>query len=335
MSREITRRELLRIGAGFCLGSAVTILATKAQSFPPTGVFIDDLLAPRLIKDIENGKPVFVRTAPALTREGALKFGLRIAQAIEKLELSTPPSPRTIEEAGRFAQAIVPYFKQEGITNAVKEAPEIVSKRYYGEDYFYVSGAAKCRPTRISLEDERARLNISLNERYFNEYSSWSKKNTIGELTHELAHMQNICDPTKKDTETTAQLATVEVLAAMTKEGSIYTLFPCLLVVNRFVKDFLHLEAIKSGDFDWFEKEYLQKLPNPEQQVAWFERIYSNIPPAERVLALEEYGGIPYQYMIESIINPGCMTPTLDSLPNREKRFKMDDTKWVLYNKLN
>lgn len=320
---KLTRRGFLKFTAGVGVG-----------------LLADRLLPQRL--DLPQPQPLDVlsyynkegKLLPP-TKGEAVSFALRLSDLEEKIVPFTPEPPDTIEEVRTMALEILPYFFYEKIYQGeqsqiffLKEdyikPLEIVQEEYRGYRNFHVLGSAEC------FKKDKGEL--FLNSRFFNPYSPWFRKSSvISTLVHELAHFQEICQPDEL-TETATQLATVEVLAAMTRHGNKYTFLPFLDEVQGFAESFALFQALKEGNLDWYKRQYLARLPNPDWRMARFEKsmdFWRGRGIGNLIEILEKYGSVPYILLREAMNDEYALTGALP-ISNVNKRIEMNDTKYVL-----
>ena len=139
------------------------------------------------------------------------------------------PKIRTPDDITQWVKEVVPYFSYEMITDPESEYgtysgprfPENISFTYYEDErqHSHILGTANCLSQ-----------SITLNGRYANENSAFYERNDLLViLVHELAHIQGICyGSSRLDSEISAQLATLEVLAALVNHGNKQALGPLL-----------------------------------------------------------------------------------------------------------
>jgi hypothetical protein len=124
-------------------------------------------------------------------------------------------------EMETWMREIVPYFEYEGmVIEGLAKYPDVIEFEYYqdGQSHNHVLGRTHC------INNE-----MSLNARYANPYSSlYDDVGSLSTLIHELAHIQGICyrqdHPDKINSESSANLVTFEILAAMANKGNKYAL---------------------------------------------------------------------------------------------------------------
>lgn len=124
----------------------------------------------------------------------------------------------TAKDVLAWVNEVVPFFGYENIVDPEYSIVYPSMIRYeYAEDaegHVHVLGETNC------LSDE-----VSLNARYLNENSTlYEERNFLVVIIHELAHAQGICLGHSAyavyDDEVSAQLATLEVMAAMINRGN-------------------------------------------------------------------------------------------------------------------
>lgn len=119
-----------------------------------------------------------------------------------------------------WIQETVPFFVYEGMSYYMVY-PDIAKFTYYdvAQRHVHLLGTANC------FADD-----LDLNARFTNPVSPmYNDPSSISTLVHELAHVQGICFSTQRlNHESSAQLATMEVLAAMANRGNADALYVLL-----------------------------------------------------------------------------------------------------------
>ncbi len=145
----------------------------------------------------------------------------------------------------RWPLEIAPFFEYEMLTNGEAKAPKVEMFQAPGcMQYFHVMGFT------FTFDDSGK---VFLNGRFGNDVSP--KKNSIAALTtlvHETAHIQKGDFSMDEDAEKNAQLATLEVLAAMANSGNKAARQALLDELRDIYTGVACLKAIKSGDFDTY-----------------------------------------------------------------------------------
>lgn len=284
----------------------------------------------------------------ALTVEGATEIVLRVDALADRIEQLYPDQLRSKEAVQGFILEIAPYAVYERImpenTNYGDKGrlmlptreilPDIMFRHYGGQDNFHLMGTAACHDL------ENPVMNISL--RYFNPASPLFNKaaSQIAVTVHELMHMQGICTDVSKggedvaDIETATQIATLEVLAAMTRHGNEYGLLPFLREIQDYAEDFLLLDAVKNGTLDAYKQNIVAVTANNIYREAsfaksmdhWFESPSLTFRLKE---ILTHYGVQPYEYIIEALNDEDYETRKLP-FPNKRGKIQLNDIAWVL-----
>lgn len=192
MNRELDRRTVLKAG-----------LATVGSLF----------LSPEVRADHE--------TSEDITLEQSLAFAKRFDRLKDRLSPEWEVNIQTQEQMNNWIQEIVPFFEYEGITDPKQDVgemgglvyPEIAEFDYYedGLRHNHVLGTTQI------FGDE-----MDLNARYSNPVSPFYERgDSLSTLIHELAHIQGIkSDGTRVNSESSAQLATLEIMSAMFLRGN-------------------------------------------------------------------------------------------------------------------
>lgn len=122
-----------------------------------------------------------------------------------------------------WAAEIIPYFTEEKIVT-IPVIPDEIDYYWFGPAQIYLLGQAACEPGQPGGW-------VALNLRYINPYSVWyGEVSYLSTLIHELGHIQGegLCEGDTATVESTTQLVTLEVAAAMTNHGNLAAL-PTLL----------------------------------------------------------------------------------------------------------
>lgn len=279
--------------------------------------------------------------------EEAVEMALWADRLADSIEDMYPPPPRDREDAFALMLEIAPYAVYERIlpeeyynkTYAMRvksreTLPDIELRHYGGDASFHILGTADC----FNLEEPVFNMTI----RYYNPYSPWYRRaaSQVATLTHELLHMQGICtdvgkgDDYNRDVESATQIATLEILAAMTTHGNPWGLLPFLRDIEDYAADVVLLWAVENDDLDYYRVNVLNKTANDAYRLAGFEKSmahwFSTYALRFRLVEiLSDYGAKPYEYLMEALDNKDYMTRELP-FPNKKRTISMDDTAYVL-----
>lgn len=291
-----------------------------------------------------------LRSPRALLPEGALEIVLKADILADALETVSPKQFRTLEEAQLFVWEVSPYAVYERIlpeeTNYGGEAPGaramlptrenivgVTMAHYGGDASFHIAGSAPCHDTGMPFY---------INIRYFNPMSPLyhKKSSQIATLIHETMHMQEICsveakgDEYNSEVEAATQIATFEVLAAMTRHGNVYGLAPFVRELQSYAADVVYLWALDHNAIDFYRQEVLEEVSNDAYRLASFEKSYDHWMETYNLKfrlkhILLNYGVKPYNYIIEALNDPKLETRRLP-FPKRTGRIKLNDSAYVL-----
>ena len=321
----MNRRDFLKLGL---LGGASLVTGRGVISAFREGQFDRNFIA-----DFTSGA--------LSTRSGALELYKALDRILDRLEPLVPDAPTTLEQATVMMYEIVPYFQYEGIQDPYIELrqngqligaiaqkpdyPDIQMMVQEGGANFHVLGKAAC----YQQEGETIWLNV----RYFNPWSPMhTKVSFVWVLVHELAHAQDAsCDHDNKDLESATQMATCEVLAAMSRHRNPIAFPAFLSLVHGFVGSYLQLSYMDSNDWDSYERDVVLPTANNEWQKASYakSKAFWENNQGELHRILQDYGAKPYTFLSEAMASPLWVTRDL-GMPNRSKKIRMDDTAWVL-----
>ena len=186
------------------LTTLLSLLLLLAVAAPAGATWADRLATPR---------PPYA----SLTYDGAAELARRFDAILATLPDDAFAVITTPADLEAWIAEVVPFFGYEGITGPDYDA---AGYRYPTRAVFasfddrgsrgqnHILGMANC----VSGE-------LWLNGRFANPASSWyESRATLGVLVHELAHVQGIC--WGGNSEQSAQMVTLEVLAAMSVKGN-------------------------------------------------------------------------------------------------------------------
>lgn len=171
------------------------------------------------------------------------------------------PKMTTDAEIQQWVQEIVPFFSYERVTDPKQETGEPFGARYptsieytyytTGRDHNHLLGTTNC------LSGE-----ITMNARMTNSTSPFFERDdTLVVLVHELAHAQGICwGDDRLDSEVSAHLVTLEVMAAMLNRGNTFVLGPLVAELRDMSLAAAQYAATRDGKLDQyfaFEAELL------------------------------------------------------------------------------
>jgi hypothetical protein len=283
----------------------------------------------------------------ALTTEGATAICLYVDSLADAIEHLFPPPPRTLEQAKALVLEVAPFAVYERILpetyydtenrmrrRSIEVLPDIELLRYGGDSSFHLLGTAEC----FDLEEPVFNLNI----RYYNPYSSLynREEGQVATIIHELMHMQGICtnssrgDEYNRDVESATQIATIEVLAAMTRNKNRFGLLPFLRELEGYAADVILLDAINNDNINFYKETILKPIANDSYRLASFEKSmehwYETYALKFRLREIvDDYGVKPYKYLVEALNSDDYMTRKLP-FPNPQKVIAMNDAAYVM-----
>lgn len=191
-----------------------------------------------------------------LPYEQAITDAIHFRRLLDKIPEEKKVGIKNGRDLANWTREIVPYFEYEGIVEDKKPGeymglvyPEITFEDYQdGLLHNHLLGR-----TQIITNE------IDLNNRITNPISPWyGREDSIGTLVHELLHAQGIKFPmphSSFDAESSAQLATLEVLAAMVNNGNTLVLPALLDELSHMSMQAAKFTAIKDGRLEEFYKD--------------------------------------------------------------------------------
>lgn len=293
-----------------------------------------------------------LRSENAETPEGAIEITLKADALADSIESLYPPQFRTLLDAQMFVYEVGPYavyerilpaqfnFNQDGgprqMVASRANLPEVEVKHYGGDSSFHLLGTANC----YTPDGSFSQGNFNVNIRYFNPmsplYNRPSSMNSV--LIHELMHMQGVCTTEdlklNPDVETATQLATLEVLAAMTNHGNVYGLLPFIREIQGYAADVVYLWALENDNVDFYRERVLKHTVSSKFRMASFEKSFAHWSESysqsfRLIEILSRYGVTPYLYLLEALRHPKLETRRMP-YPNGKKKIVLDDTAYVL-----
>lgn len=242
-----------------------------------------------------------------VTFEEVAQFVLQLDAMYDALPADAFPVIDDIGDARVWEQEIVPFFAYEGVVMKTREDatpqyrfPRIVSAPFNENeiDFEHLLGTTDC------LSGE-----ITLNERVFRSISAWyNRPDLLVVITHELAHAQGVCfGPSYKyNSEVSAQLVTLEVLAAMTNRGNPYTLGPMLDELRYMALASSEYLAMKNDDMASYEHLLDQVATKQERaKIDKSLRFWANDPEHLQYI-LENYNYVPVREIMIALKNQSC-----------------------------
>lgn len=180
-----------------------------------TALSVVGMLGVERIKNYEAEKPL------NLTYEQAITDAMHFSWFLESIPSEKRIGIKNGTDLANWTREIIPYFEYEKIMedNDPGEFNGLIYPEISFEDYQDGLMHNHILGRTFVFTNE-----IDLNNRITNPISPWySREDSIGTLVHELAHAQGVKFPAPNspfDEESSAQLVTLEVLAAMANNGN-------------------------------------------------------------------------------------------------------------------
>ena len=177
---------------------------------------------------------IHVDAKPGLSFDETERLLERFSALID--ELPPTSSPVRQRDLKLWVREILPWFQTEGVVARVV-VPRTLSSRAFTGDGFandHLLAAGSCWFD-----------SVLLNRRVFSPVSSWyGRPDFLATLVHELAHVQGICIGSDTlQVEASAQMAALEVMAAMANDGNEPMAISLLFELRRMCLDALEGEA--------------------------------------------------------------------------------------------
>lgn len=284
MKEQLTRRDVLRGGLGIV---ALAGIGKVAYSEVTTATPESEIPS-------------------SLTYDTAMGMAKRFGDLYDSIPKEKKLGIATTEDMNLWIKEIVPFFEYEGITDPEKEVGEYGGMIYPTpgiEDY--LDGRAH---NHILGQAEILGDDITLNGRILNPKSPWyARTDSIATLIHELAHAQGIkFSHTEIDEEASAQLVTLEILAAMSNKGNEQTIGPLLDELAYMSLSAANYIAREEGKYETFQVDRNNTFKDPLMQAnfAKAERYWESDPEMLKEI-LYSYNFVPMQKVVEGIWNGG------------------------------
>lgn len=215
-----------------------------------------------------------------------------ILDALPKQQLEI--NQRTINE---WTAEILPYFEYEGIIASAFVPNEVRLTSYVNAmENFHVLGRAYCSSAGGGP--------IEINARVGNPVSAWyGRTSFLATLVHELGHVQGggLCSDNSDETESTTQLVTLEVLAAMANGGNKLALYAVLDELRDMLMGAVQYEAMVGKVDGW--REFRERVYSTPEEIARSEksarRWRSNRPLLKEILF--KYSYVPVQKILKGL----------------------------------
>jgi hypothetical protein len=227
-----------------------------------------------------------------------------MGRLLERLSLLVdelpPPSSRVRQrDLKLWVREILPWFQREGVVARVV-VPKSVGTNMFTRDGFansHLLAAGSCW-----LES------VLVNGRVFSPVSSWyGRPDFLATLVHELAHVQGIC--IGNDTlqvEASAQIAALEVMAAMANDGNEPMIRSLLTELRRMCLDALEYEAWGNPDREQFARmldRHVLHSALAEAQIVQAERYWMGSKQRSQKLreVLDSYAEVPLRRIVAGL----------------------------------
>lgn len=165
----------------------------------------------------------------------------------------------SLAELQQWTNEIVPFFEYENVVlPSLSVYPTSLRFEYYGDglSHNHILGTTNCFSNAVVL-----------NARIANPTSAWyARDDSLGTLVHELAHAQGICIDDRLDSETSAQLVTLEVLAAMTNYGNERAFAALVSELREMAVRAAKVAAIREERLDEYDELERTLFPDPFDQ---------------------------------------------------------------------
>lgn len=187
----------------------------------------------------------------------------KLAVRLDKI-LDSIPERRFDGEASVYLWAleILPYFEYEGLTSSVKLPDSIdFQPQLNGRMHNHILGQAGCVRNGGGPVTINARVANPVSARYGD---TWF----LPTLVHELIHVQGggFCFGSSERLESTTQIATFEVLAAMANHGNKDAAYALMDELRDTALAAVHYEALRDGDVERYYELHRKIHPSPLEQ---------------------------------------------------------------------
>ena len=291
-----------------------------------------------------------LRADTATSPKGATEIAILADTLADRIEDLYPEPPRSIEQAQGFVYEIGAYAVYERILPettrydvggewmtmpTVEILPKVQPRHYWGDNTFHLMGTAACWDQTNPFD---------INVRFYNPVSPLYSRSAaqISVLIHETMHMQGICtdstqgDEHGTDVEAATQVATLEILAAMTRHRNVYGLLPFLREIQDYASDLVLLWALENDELDTYKTELLNVTANDAYRHASFAKsmdhwLESHALTFQLKSILTNYGVKPYLIIIEALKDDDLETTRLP-FPNKRGKLILNDIAYVLDN---
>ncbi len=330
MSREIGRREFLRLTAAAGLGTGVGLIVGSNKGL------VDNLLDyvsslkidPQQVRssslmDLRHPRRPYIDPVtkiierdykPTLNKDELMQFAKRVSDVTGLMPETK--SPANQEELNNLVTDMIPFFEDEGIIDKVVK-PKVIFEDYfevYTDAIYHIYLLGRRTDLCFSGEPE-----VSLNKRFINPQSSWYRKGgMIYTLAHELAHVEKVCSNDLRDedeVESSAEIVAMEILSSMITEGNKEMTQVLFSELKESTVAALYFLALKNGGVDEFIKFRDSLYDDPFKRAEWhkLDRLAKDHPEAAKGLCYR-YSYLPLQKVAAGLRN-GYVDITVYSPP--------------------
>jgi len=140
-----------------------------------------------------------------------------------------------------------PFFRDTGIISSYTMANVVYTFSDDPNEAFHLLGQTDCGGEVAGFAVQNPSPTIWLNGRVFNPVSPWYQSDFwLPTIIHEIAHDQGVCVGDSPYVESSTQVVTLEVMAAMVNSGNLEALHGLLYEWRSIVEGALMSEAVKS-----------------------------------------------------------------------------------------
>ena len=281
MNERLSRRDVLKGGLGIAALAGIGKFAySEALSTPESEI------------------------PPSLTYDTAIGMAKRFGDLYSAIPREDKLGIASTEDMTEWIREIVPFFEYEGITDTEQEIGETGGLVYPTPEIAdYQDGLYHNHVLGLS---EVFGEGITLNGRITNPKSSWyARTDSIATLIHELAHAQGIkFSNSNIDEESSAQLVTLEILAAMSNKGNRKTIPPLLDELSGMSLAAANYIALDENRESEFKKDRNAIFTDPLMQAnfAKAERYWEEDPDHLKKI-LFSYNFVPINELIKGLNN--------------------------------
>ena len=224
-----------------------------------------------------------------------------LALRMDALLDSLPAHQFEVFDPVLWTYEIVPYFEYEGLTSRARYPDSAQYTLFPGAGgHFHVLGKAQC--------DRDGGGPIFINARgLIPESVRFGETWLLPTLIHELIHAQGggFCSGSSESLESTTQMATLEVLAAMANHGNVDAVYALIDELRDMAMAAVYYEALRDnrlGDYYAFRDRIytapLERARSEKSRRFWFETAQSRANLKE---ILNKYNFIPISRVLEGL----------------------------------